>query len=295
MADFNLIAEGGQDDLRIEVVVPADTARLGEFVTLRDRESGDPVVLDADQIVLTEKAAKVLGAMVGDTVTLYDENEVGDKEGDGRSFTVGGVTENYLGHYAYLLPQGYEAAFDEEAVYQVAYVKLAEDADTAAFSERLLALDGVNTVSFVSDKVATYQDMLDVMNKLIYLIMLLSAALAFVVLYNLTNINITERVREIATLKVLGVTRGETSAYIFREVMVMSMIGALVGCVLGVPLTLYIAEAAETANMMFARVIEPASFVFSFVLTVLFTVLVTLAMRGKLVKVNMVESLKSVE
>jgi putative ABC transport system permease protein len=208
---------------------------------------------------------------------------------------VGGVTENYLGHFAYLLPQGYEEAFGEEATFNVAYAKLADEVNKASFSARLLALAGVDTVSFVSDKMTTYEGMLDVMNKLIFLIMALSAALAFVVLYNLTNINITERIREIATLKVLGFTRSEANAYIFREIMVMSLIGALFGCVLGVPLTLYIAEAAETANMMFARAIEPMSFVFSFVLTILFTVLVMFTMRGKLARVNMVESLKSIE
>ena len=127
------------------------------------------------------------------------------------------------------------------------------------------------------------------------MIVALSAALAFVVLYNLTNININERVREIATLKVLGFTRREVSAYIFREIIVMSLIGALVGCVGGVPLTFYIAQAAETANMMFGRTIEPASFVLSFVITMAFSAIIALAMRPKLNRVNMVESLKSVE
>lgn len=295
VASFNLIAAGGEDDLRIEVVVPSEPERIEDFVTLRDRTTGDPVELRDDRIVLTEKAAKVLGVQVGDTVTLFDENDVGDKTGDGRGFVVGGVTENYLGHFAYLLPQGYAKVFEEDAEFNVAYAKLADDAGEASLSTRLLALDGVDTVSFVSDKMATYESMLDVMNKLIYLIMALSAALAFVVLYNLTNINITERIREIATLKVLGFTRAETNAYIFREILVMSLIGALLGCVIGVPLTLYIAEAAETANMMFARVIEPMSFVLSFALTVLFTVLVMFTMRGKLARVNMVESLKSIE
>ncbi len=295
VASFNLIAEGDEDDLRIEVVVPSDSERIEDFVTLRDRTSGDRVELNDNRIVLTEKAAKVLGVQAGDKVTLYDENDVGDKTGDGRSFVVSGITENYLGHFAYLLPQGYEEAFGEEATFNVAYAKLADDANEAAFSARLFAFDAVDTVSFVSDKMATYESMLDVMNKLIYLIMVLSAALAFVVLYNLTNINITERVREIATLKVLGFTRNETNAYIFREILVMSLIGSLFGCVIGVPLTLYIAEAAETANMMFARAIEPMSFVLSFALTMLFTVLVMFTMRGKLARVNMVESLKSIE
>ena len=293
--DFNLIAHGPGDDLRIEVIVPSDPSELSEFVTLRDRETGAGISPDGTDIVLTEKAASVLGARVGDTVELYEENLVGDAKGSPRTFTVGGIAENYLGHYAYLMPDGYRAAFGEEPDSSLAYVKLADGADAAAFSDRLLSNEGVNTVSFVADKIVTYEGMLDVMNKLIYIIVLLAAALAFVVLYNLTNINISERVREIATLKVLGFTRGEVNAYIFREIAVMALIGALIGCVLGVPLTGYIAQAAETPQMMFGRSIEPASFVFSFLLTVVFSVIVALTMRGKLARVNMVESLKSVE
>ncbi len=293
--DFNLIAEGAGDDMRIEVVVPSDAREFERFVQLRDRQTHDPIALEDGGIVLTEKASEVLEAFPGDEVVLYDENDVGDKTGDGHAFTVTGVTENYLGHFAYLTPNTYERAFDEKPWYGLSYVKLADGADRASFGNELLAIDGVSTVSFVSDKISTYEDMLDVMNKLIYVIMALSAALAFVVLYNLTHINIAERVREIATLKVLGFTRGEVNAYIFREIVVMSLIGALVGCVGGVPLTFYIARAAETADMMFGRTIEPASFVLSFVLTLAFTGIVLFSMRRKLFAVNMVESLKSVE
>mgnify|MGYP002515655101 CR=1 FL=1 len=122
-----------------------------------------------------------------------------------------------------------------------------------------------------------------------------AGALAFVVLYNLTNINISERVREIATLKVLGFTPREVDAYIFREIIIMVVIGALIGCLVGVPLTFYIAEAAETTVMMFGRTIQPLSFAAAFAITVAFAFIVAVAMRRKLARVNMVESLKSVE
>ena len=293
--DFNLIAAGPDDDLRIEVVVPEDAAALGDFVTLRDRASGEPVALEGSEIGLTEKAAETLGLRVGDEVTLFDENDVGDATGEGRAFTVGGIVENYLGHYAYLLPSGFRDAFGEEPSFDLTYVKLADGVDPAAFSDELLAIDGVSTVSFVADKVATYAEMLALMGKIILVVIALSAALAFVVLYNLTNINIAERVREIATLKVLGFTRGEVSGYIFREIIVMALIGALVGCVLGVPLTAYIANAAETPQMMFGRAIEPASYLLSFAITMAFSAIVAFTMRPKLNRVDMVESLKSVE
>ena len=307
--DFNLIAQGPSDDMRINVVVPSGDEPLDDYVTLRNRESGEHLSLDNAGIVLTEKAANQLGARVGDTVTLYDENDVGDKTGEGRAFTLAGVAENYLGHYAYLSPETYEQAFGEPAEYDMIYAQLAADpqkkddavgsspadANTLALADELRAVEGVATVSFVADKMVTYENMLGIMDNLIVIIVALSAALAFVVLYNLTNINIGERIREIATLKVLGFTRGEVSAYIFREIVVMALLGALIGCVLGVPLTFYIAEAAETANMMFGRSIEPASFVFAFVITMAFTLIVAAAMRRKLARVDMVESLKSIE
>ena len=322
VADFNMIAHSGgdEDDMRIEVIVPSDASRLADFVTLRNRVTGEVLAPHGDEIVLTEKAAKTLGVNAGDIVELFDENMVGDATGDARTFTVGGIAENYLNHYAYLMPEGYERVFDEEPKYTLFYVKLAGgegarggegasagsassagdsagsgDVAPSDFSSRLLEMKGVNTVSYMADRVIMYEDMLDVMNKLIYLIVAAAAALAFVVLYNLTNINISERVREIATLKVLGFTRGEVNAYIFREIIIMALIGALIGCVLGVPATGNIAEAAETPQMMFGRSIEPLSFIVSFALTMVFSVFVAFTMRGKLARVNMVESLKSIE
>ena len=295
VADFNMIGSGSDGDLRVEVVVPEDPDALASFVTLRDRVSGEALALDADEVVITEKAANELGAQVGDEVTLFDENDVGDAVGEGRTFTIGGIAENYLGHYVYMLPEGYRAEFGDDPTYDLSYVRLAEGADEDVFSNVLLDIEGVNTVGFSVDKMRTYQDMLDLMTSIIAVVIVLSAALAFVVLYNLTNINITERVREIATLKVLGFTRAESNAYIFREIIVMVAIGALVGCVIGLPLTLYIAQAAETPQMMFGRVIQPLSYVFSFVITMLFSGIVAFTMRGKLAKVDMVESLKSIE
>ena len=281
--------------MRVEVVVPSDTVSLDNFITLRNRISAEALALDAGSLVLTEKAATQLGAKVGDEILLYDENDVGDKEGEGRPFTLGGIAENYLGHYAYMTPETYGEAFGEEPAFDTRYVRLEDNADTAALAEDLLAIDGVSTVGFAADDIADYEDMLAVMDKLIIVIVLLSATLAFVVLYNLTNISIGERIREIATLKVLGFTRGEVYAYIFREVLVMSFIGALVGCVLGAPLTSYIEQAAETDIMMFGRTIEPVSYILSFVITIAFAALVVFIMRRKLAKVDMVESLKSIE
>ena len=283
------------DDQRITVVVPSDPKTISDYVTLRDRVSGQAIALDGDVAVITEKSASVVGAQNGGEVMLFELNDVGDAKGEGFAFPVGGLAENYLGHYAYVSPDVYEAATGGLPAYSTVYAVLSDGADGDRLANELLDLPGVNTASFVADQVEAYEDMLDVMNKLIYIIVAAAAALAFVVLYNLTYINITERVREIATLKVLGFTRQEVNAYIFREIVVMSLIGAAIGCVAGAPLTTYIAIAAETPEMMFGRAIEPLSFVLSFGLTMVFTVLVAVSMHRKLASVSMVESLKSVD
>ncbi len=293
--DFNMIASSDDEDMRIEVVVPSDTDALSDFVALRNRTTKEALSLEDDGVIVTEKVATKLGLGVGDEIMLYDENDVGDATGSGHTFIISGITENYLGHYAYMLPSEYRAVFDEEPTSDLIFVKLAENADQNAFSDELLSINDVNTVSFVSKKASTYQDMLDLMGKIILVVIVLSAALAFVVLYNLTNINIEERIREIATLKVLGFTKPEVHAYIFREIIVMAIIGALIGCIIGLPLALYIAQTAETPQMMFGREIAPLSYVLSFVITMVFAAFVAFTMRRKLSRVNMVESLKSVE
>ncbi len=290
-----LIASGPDGDMRFDAIVPLQPERFPDFVSLRDRASGEAIPLESDSLVITEKAARELGLQPGDTITLYGQNAVGDKEGAGHDFTVGAITENYLQHYLYIDPGLYARVMGEEPQENRLFVNLTGGADQQAFIDRMLALDAVSTASLVSEQLANYEDMLGVMDKLIIVIVLLSAALAFVVLYNLTNINISERVREIATLKVLGFTPREVDAYIFREIIIMVVIGALIGCLVGVPLTFYIAEAAETTVMMFGRTIQPLSFVAAFAITVAFAFIVAVAMRRKLARVNMVESLKSVE
>ena len=157
------------------------------------------------------------------------------------------------------------------------------------------AIDGVKTVAYNDEVIDAYKSMLKSVGLIVIVLVVAAAALAFIVLYNLTNINITERQREIATLKVLGFTPREVSAYIYRETMLLSVIGCAVGLVLGVFMEGFVVVTAEVDQVMFGRTIHAASFVIAFLLTMLFTVLVMLAMRRKLARVDMVESLKSNE
>lgn len=286
------------EDVRIEVVVPHDPAAFAAFVDLRERVGKAPLSLDDASVVVTEKAATELSLSAGGEVELYAANEVGDATGSPISFSFGGAAENYLAHYAYCSPSAYRAATGEDPALAVYYARLPQgflEADEKALSDELLAIPGVTTVSFTEDAVATYQGILDLMNSIIGMLVLAAAALAFVVLYNLTNINIVERVREIATLKVLGFMRGEVDAYIFREVLLLALIGAVLGCVFGAFLESYIVVSAETPQMMFGRTIHAFSYAASFLLTLVFAAVVAVSMRGKLHRISMVESLKSIE
>ena len=167
--------------------------------------------------------------------------------------------------------------------------------ERAQFNDAVRAIDGVKTVAYNDEVIDAYKSMLKSVGLIVIVLVVAAAALAFIVLYNLTNINITERMREIATLKVLGFTPREMNAYIFREIFLLAAIGCAVGLVLGVWMEGFVVVTAEVDQIMFGRAIHPTSFLLAFLLTMLFTVLVMLAMRGKLRRIDMVESLKSNE
>ncbi|RDB67486.1 FtsX-like permease family protein [Eggerthella sinensis] len=293
----NLLATGpDKKDMHMELVVPEDPGAFDQYVTLRTRTGQEPLALAADGLLLTEKMANELGVGVGDTVTFTEQDAIGNATNDSYEATVSGIVENYVYHYAYMGPKLYEQLMGHAADYRtVLAITTTDPALRASFSSDLLAIDGVKTVAFNDETIDAYRDMMSSVNMIVVVLVVAAAALAFIVLYNLTNINITERMREIATLKVLGFTPREMNAYIFREIFLLAAIGCAVGLVLGVWMESFVVVTAEVDQIMFGRTIHPASFVIAFVLTMLFTVLVMLAMRGKLHRIDMVESLKSNE
>ena len=293
----NLLAAGpDKKDMRMELVVPEDPGAFDQYVALRTRAGQEPLALAADGLLLTEKMANELGVGVGDTVTFTEQDAIGNATNDSYEATVSGIVENYVYHYAYMGPKLYEQLMGHATDYRtVLAITTTDPALRASFSSDLLAIDGVKTVAFNDETIDAYRDMMSSVNMIVVVLVVAAAALAFIVLYNLTNINITERMREIATLKVLGFTPREMNAYIFREIFLLAAIGCAVGLVLGVWMESFVVVTAEVDQIMFGRTIHPASFVIAFVLTMLFTVLVMLAMRGKLHRIDMVESLKSNE
>lgn len=269
---------------------------LAGLATLRNRLSGQAIELGEDSVVITEKLAKRLGVGVGDTIQVYAQDRIGNASGEPSTLTVTGVAENYVGSYLYLGPSAWHSLGIQDQAADGWYATLPEDQATReAFGEKLINQTGVATVDDVNEAIRTYRESLAVVNRVVAILIVAAALLAFIVLYNLTNINIEERVREIASLKVLGFTRHEVDAYVFREIALLAIFGALFGLVLGTYLEGFVVQTAEIDLVMFGRAIHAPSYWFAFGLTLVFSLLVYVAMRPKLKNIDMVESLKSVE
>lgn len=271
--------------------VPENAARLSAFINLRDRRSGRPVAFGDDSVVLTEKLAKQLGVKAGDSVTIRSA------AGKPVALRVTGVTENYIYHYVYVAPRLYKSLLGEVPDYNgVQAVCMRQGAAVRqALQNEALSQADVATYVYTADLRDRNQNMVHSVNMVVLVLIISAAMLAFIVLYNLTNINVTERVREIATIKVLGFYDGEVNAYIYRETILLTLIGCVLGLGLGVLMNSFVVRTAEIDMVMFGRVIKPASFLWSAALTLVFSVLVDLVMYRKLQRIDMVESLKSVD
>ena len=274
------------------LIVPQDTAKLGEYVRLRDAKlPHDGLSLTDDGIIVTEKFAQMLGLKVGDMLTIK-EDKTAEPVGDVR---VAGITENYLNNYIYMTPNIYKALYGETASLNAALICVEPGTDTEKAAKSLLDISGVTSVSMHSTAQKQVDDMLGNLSVIIAVMILAAGLLAFVVLYNLNNINITERRRELATLKVLGFYDGELAAYVYRENVLLTLFGIVVGLVLGFFLHLFVMYTIATDMVMFSAEMHVLSYVLAVLITAVFAVLVNWIMYFRLKKVDMVESLKSVE
>lgn len=273
------------------LIIPEDVEKFKEFHHLRVRTSQKEVSLDEGGVVLAEKLAKELGVKKGDTITIKDENN------KRISVPVTGIVENYVSHYVFMSRSTYESLYERDFKGNevVAKVRDTSKALEDDISKELLEKDGVTGVYFNSGVKAMYGDTIKSLNYVVIVMILAAGALAFVVLYNLTNVNISERIREIATIKVLGFYDKEVSAYVYKENILLTIIGILVGLALGVVLHRFIMVTAEPSDIMFGRTIGIFSYIYAFGITMAFSALVNWAMYYKLKAVKMVESLKSVD
>lgn len=285
-------AETEKGDTSAYLIVPQDTVKLGEYVHLREaRFPHDDVTLTDDGVLITEKFAKALGVSAGDMITIK-EDETAEPVGDVR---VAGVVENYLSSYIYMTPNIYKALYGETASLNAALIKVDPSADTNAVAEDLLDINGVTSVSMNATTQAQVNSMLGNLNVIIAVMILAAGLLAFIVLYNLNNINITERRRELATLKVLGFYPGELAAYVYRENVILTLFGTVLGMGLGFVLHWFVMQTVETETVMFGAEMRFTSYLFAILLTIVFAVLVNALMYFRMKKIDMIESLKSVE
>lgn len=287
----NVELTAGDNSMDAILQVPRESGLADQFFTFRDRVSGQSYEFPSDGIAISEKTAKMLDVSPGDTILVGEENEQGSE------VRISIVIENYVEHYIFMDPALYEEVFREEPEYNQVLMKYEDTSD--AYEERLgeilIAQDGVVGVTFISDLEAEIDDMLKALNIVIVVLILSAGLLAFVVLYNLNNINITERKRELATLKVLGFYDMEVAEYVYRENVILTLFGILAGAGIGKILHLYIIQTVEVDMMMFGRSVFPRSYLFSALLTLVFSLVVNYIMYYRLKKIDMIESLKSVE
>lgn len=272
----------------VKLIAARDPGKIGAYFNLHT-SSGEAIDYpDTGEIVICNKLSERYRIRVGDTIRLYDEDR---KE---LQAVVSGICDNYIYNYVYVNEDTYRKAAGE-VNYQSIYVNLPEETDVYAVGAALMTADNVTAVSINRDMLVRVSRMMNSMNYIVFVIIACAGALAFIVLYNLNNINITERIREIATIKVLGFYRKETSSYVFRENTVLTGIGCIVGLGLGRLLHIYVMQKVDIDMMSFDVHIEPVSYLLSILLTFVFTWVINRIMSGKLDKINMAESLKSVD
>lgn len=275
----------------VYLMIPKDLSSFGSFVDLHERVSRKATPLQEDGIIITEKLAKTLGIQAGDSITLQNEDE------EKASFTVTGVCEHYVSNYVYMSATTYEAGFQKAPVYNAAISKMPDDSQTVRdqVSAVLLDNDHVASLTFTADNVKQVLNMLNSIDAVVVLIIVCAAGLAFVVLYNLSNINVAERVKEIAMIKVLGFYDREVDSYVNRESYALTGIGIFFGIFGGIALHKFVITTVEVDAVMFGRSLRPVSFLYAVLLTLLFSIIVSLVIGRSLKKVSMVESMKAPE
>lgn len=271
--------------------VPKELTNFNDFYAFRDRKSGEVYEFPTDGgAAISEKTATMLGVKAGDTVQLKKGDDIVDVK-------ISIIVENYVRHYLYLAPDLYEELFGGAPDYNQLLMKYQDTSSNyeTALGEKIMTYDGVAAISFTSDLIDQIDNMLRSLDIVIVVLIISAGLLAFVVLYNLNNINITERQRELATLKVLGFFDGEVASYVYRENMVLTLFGVIAGMGIGTFLHHCVIQTVEVDMMMFGRNVFPRSYGWSALITLAFALFVNFMMFYRLRKIDMIESLKSVE
>ncbi len=274
----------------LSLVAIDESEDISPYVILPDEETGELLEYPGEgECILTNKLAKTFDLQVGDTIILRDEDN------HEMNLTLSGIAENYLYNFVYMTTQTYEKCLGEKAEIKSIYMNLAEGADPHQMTADLMKEEEIASASVSSDAKNRFSSMIESLDLLVGVIIVCAGFLAFIVLYNLTNINITERIREIATIKVLGFYKNETASYVFRENLILTAFGAVAGLGLGKLFHAFVMSQVQVDQVSFAVRVLPRSYLYSFILTFVFAMAINLLMTGKLEKVSMTESLKSVD
>ena len=289
---YNQISINMEGERTIEgyLFTVADGDDLEGLVELRTRQDHQPVTLSDDGLVLTEKAADLLGVDIGDTLTIVN--------GDTRvEAAISAITENYVMHYAYITDNYYQQLFGEAVEDNSILISFSENDESliGEASSDLLTLDAITSLSQLASTRDSIASSMESIDYAVVIIIVCAAALAFVVLYNLTNINITERIRELATLKVLGFNDREMGAFVYRENVCLTLLWVILGLIMGKFVHQWLVMTIEIDMVMFGRSVQPISYLYAVLLTLAFSLIVNIFANRKLRKIDMVESLKSVE
>jgi putative ABC transport system permease protein len=278
----------GPDGTKTVYFVVSDDPAITEIYDLHRNGTQIPFPGDGE-VVITEKLAQMTGVQVGDQVTISASDT------DKAELTVSGIAENYVYNYVYMTGTTYDAAFQADAQNNTLLIRVADGGDEYALAASLSGEAGVDSVTVVTDTRNTIDQMMKSLNYVVALVLGCAAALAFIVLFNLGNINLSERVREIATIKVLGFHARETGAYVFRENIILSLMGILCGLPLGVALHAFVMSQIQVDMVAFQTVIKPTSYLLAVIIVILFAVITDQIMRRKIARIDMAESLKSIE
>lgn len=283
------VRETGQNPQEVYLMVPEDEERFTDFIALNDRTSDEAYQLDG--VMVTEKLAVLFGLEVGDDLALTDVNNVVTQ------VTISAIVENYTGHYIYLNEASYHTFFGGNSLsYNADLLIYQQDQGWEdQLSEQLIEQDKVVTTIFNSTTIATFDDSMDSLNIVVIVLIVSAAILALIVLYNLTNINVSERIRELSTIKVLGFYDREVTMYIYRENIILTLMGIGVGSVIGRLLHIFVLDTASMDNLMFNPALHGTSYLYAAILTLLFSSCVMVIMHHKLKNVDMIEALKSNE
>lgn len=289
MTSSTVACNGNEED--VQVIIPEDEGTLSGTINLKDVKTKEAIKLQENEICLTDKAAQLIGVKAGDTIILRDsdDNEIEVK--------VSNVAENYISHYVYMSKTTYENLYGKS--YQTNSL-LIKNIDLDATQEEELATDIMNqkevaSISRISTSMNALDDTMKSLNYVVIILIVSAGLLAFVVLYNLSNVNISERIRELATIKVLGFYDKEVYSYVNRETVLLTMIGIVLGLIGGYFLNYFIIGTCEINMLRFSKIINPISYVYAILITVGFTAIVDVATYFALKKIDMIESLKSVE